>query len=48
MTYGIVVLGYAAKVHKDKILKLQKRALRLTYFGNYTSHAIPIFSLQIY
>ena len=49
MTYGIVVRGQAAKVHLDKILKLQKRALRLIYFGDYTSHAISFFSsLNIY
>ena len=43
MTYGIVVWGQAAKVHLDKILKLQKRALRLIYFDDYKFHAIPFF-----
>ena len=40
---GIVVWGQAAKVHLNKILKLQKRVLRLMNFGQYTSHAIPFF-----
>ena len=31
-----------AKTHRNKIL-LQKRALRLMYFGNYKSHAVPYF-----
>ena len=44
ISYGIAVWGKAAKVHLDKILKLQKRVLRLIYFGDYTSHAIPFFS----
>ena len=43
LSYGIVVWGQAAKVHLDRILKLQKRVLRLIYFGDYTSHAIPFF-----
>ena len=43
LSYGIVVWGQAAKVHLDKILKLQKRVLRLLYFGDYTSHAITFF-----
>ena len=39
-------VGYinAAKIHGTKILTLQKRALRLIYFGDYKSHAIiPFF-----
>ena len=43
ISYGIAVWGQAAKVHRYKILKLQKRVLRLIYFGDYTSHAIPFF-----
>ena len=39
-----LIWGQAAKVHLDKILKLQKRVLRLIYFGDYKSHAIPFFS----
>ena len=43
LLYGIVAWGQAAKIHRDKILILQKRALRLMYFGDYRSHAIPFF-----
>ena len=43
LTYGIVVWGRAAKCYIDKILKLQKRALRLIYSAHYLSHAIPYF-----
>ena len=43
MSYGIVVWGHAAQTHLDKLLKLQKRALRLIYFGQYFSHTIPFF-----
>ena len=42
--YGIVAWGQAAKTSKNKILILQKRALRLMFFGNYNSHAVPYFS----
>ena len=41
LLYGTVAWGQAAKIHRDKILILQKRALRLMYFGDYRSHAIP-------
>ena len=40
---GIVVWGQAAKGHLNKIRKLQKHVLRLMNFGQYTSHAIPLF-----
>ena len=43
LTYGIVLWGQAAKCHIDKILKLQKRAIRLIYSAHYRSHAIPLF-----
>ena len=43
LLYGIVAWGQAAKIYRDKILILQKRALRLMYFGDYRSHAIPFF-----
>jgi hypothetical protein len=43
MSYGIVVWGHAAQTHLDKLLKLQKRALRLIYFGQYFSQTIPFF-----
>jgi hypothetical protein len=43
LTYGIVLWGQATKCHIDKILKLQKRAIRLIYSAQYRSHAIPFF-----
>ena len=43
LLYGIVVWGRAAKTHRNKILFLQKRALRLMYFADYKSHAEPYF-----
>ena len=43
LLYGIVAWGRAAKTHRNKILLLQKRALRLMYFGDYKSHAVPYF-----
>ena len=42
--YGIVASGNAAKIHRTKLLTLQKRALRLMYFVDYKSHAIPFFT----
>ena len=41
---GIVAWGHAAKTYINKILILQKRALRLMFFGDYNSHAVPYFS----
>lgn len=43
LSYGITVWGQAADKYLNKILKLQKRALRLTYFADYTAHAVPLF-----
>ena len=43
LTHGIVLWGQAAKCHIDKILKLQKRAIRLIYSAYYRPHAIPLF-----
>ena len=43
LLYDIVAWGNAAKIHRTKILTLQKRALRLMHFGDYKSHAIPFF-----
>ena len=43
LLYGIVAWGQAAKTYKNKILILQKRALRLMFFGDYNSHAVPYF-----
>ena len=43
MSYGIVAWGQAAQVHVNKLLILQKRALRLMYFKSNIAHAIPLF-----
>ena len=43
ITYGIAVWGQAAQTNLDKLLILQKRALRLIHFAPYRSHAIPLF-----
>ena len=41
--YGIPVWGQAAQRDLEKILILQKRALRLIFFLNHRTHAIPLF-----
>ena len=41
----ITAWGRADKIHKNKFLRLQKRALRLMYFCDYKTHAIP-FSIS--
>ena len=41
--YGIPVWGQAAQRDLEKILILQKRALRLIFFSNNRTHAIPLF-----
>ena len=43
LTYGLTAWGQAANTHLNKLLLLQKRALRLMYFLNPRSHAIPSF-----
>ena len=35
--------GQASKSYLDKLLKLQKRALRFIYFSDRNQHAIPLF-----
>ena len=40
ITYGIAVWGQAAQTNLDKLIILQKRALRLIHFAPYRSHAI--------
>ena len=37
-------VGLACKSYLDKLLKLQKRALRNIYFSDHNQHAIPLFS----
>ena len=43
LTYGLTAWGQAANARLNKLLLLQKRALRLMYFLNPRSHAIPFF-----
>lgn len=43
ISYGISVWGQAAQKYMNKILILQKRALRLMYFATNREHAIPLF-----
>ena len=40
--YGIPVWGQAAQRDLEKILILQKRALRLIFFSSNRTHAIPL------
>ena len=41
--YGICAWGSAPKTYLNKILLIQKRALRLIYFTDYKQHAVPFF-----
>ena len=41
--YGICAWGSAPKTYLNKILLIQKRALRLIYFMDYKQHAVPFF-----
>ena len=43
LTYGLMAWGQAYKSHLEKLLKLQKRALRFIYFSERNQHAIPLF-----
>ena len=43
MLYGVSLWGQAARIHLNKILKLQKRTLRLINFGDYASDAVSYF-----
>ena len=43
ITYGIIFWGQATQANQNKILRLQKRALRLIYFKRKSEHAIPLF-----
>ena len=43
LLYGITAWGRANKIHRNKILSLQKRALRLMFFGDYKAQAVPFF-----
>ena len=41
--YGIAAWGQAAQVYLKKVFMLQKQALRLMFFADNSSHAIPLF-----
>ena len=43
LSYGLVAWGLAAQSHLEKILVLQKRAVRLMNFAQSRTHAIPYF-----
>ena len=46
LSYGIAVWGQAAPTNLEKILILQKRALRLIHFKPFRFHAVPLFKLS--
>ena len=41
--YGIGAWRRPGKIHRNKILRRQKRAQHLMFFGDYKSHAIPFY-----
>ena len=43
ISYGICACGHAAETHLYKLLVLQKRALRLMFFAEPRTHAVPLF-----
>ena len=43
ISYGLVAWGQAVNTHLNKIVTLQKRALRLMYFSDYKAHSAPLF-----
>ena len=43
LSCGVVAWGKASKTHLDKLLILQKRAVRLINFAPFRSHAVPYF-----
>ena len=43
LTYSLPTWGQAGKMYLNKILILQKRALRLLFFADVCDHAIPLF-----
>ena len=43
LVYGITTSGQAGKTQGNIILRLQKRALRLMFFSDYKTHALPLF-----
>ena len=43
LSYGLVAWGQAAKTHLEKLVTLQKRAVRVINFASFRSHAVPYF-----
>ena len=43
LRYSLIVWGQASKTHLNKLLILQKRALRFIYFSDRCDHEIPLF-----
>ena len=43
ISYGISAWGHATETHLHKRLVLQKRALRLMFFAEPRTHAVPLF-----
>ena len=43
ISYSICAWGHAAEMHLQKLLVLQKRALRLMFFAEPRTHAVPLF-----
>ena len=48
LSYGLVVWGQAPQSHLNKILVLQKRALRIMHFSNFRARAVPLFLQKFY
>ena len=43
ISYGLIAWGQAANIYLDKVLILQKRALRLMSFADSKAHSAPLF-----
>ena len=43
ISYGLIAWGQATNIYLDKVLILQKRALRLMYFADNKAHSAPLF-----
>ena len=48
LSYGLVVWGQAPQSHLNKILMLQKGALRIMHFSNPRAHGVPLFVSEKY
>ena len=43
LTYGLMAYGQRCKSYLEKLLKLQKQALRFIYFSERNQHTISLF-----